>query len=412
MTRPRLLFLGHTLPYPPDRGAAIRSYHVLRTLASRYAVHAQFLYRRGEPTRMPLEDRIGHLEELAAVKAFPIPGDQSEARRRLDQARSLLWRRSETRWRFDHRVFRASMLETVFEHDPKIIHVDSIVLHRYLPLLADRTVVLAHERVESERIRQQAELTDGVEAAYLARQARWMEGLEREWVPRVSANLVASDAVSAALLGRTPTARVETVPRAVDTRYFTPAAGTGHGLAFVGGTAGRAGRDALEFFTEEILPRLRRVSGVKALEPISWIGLAREGDRERYRTLGIDITGYVEDIRPVVRPAACFIVPRRIESRGTRVLQAWALGKAVVSTSKGCAGLEVVDGENILIRDEPDAFARAVLDVVADRELRRRLGEGGRKTAEERYSWAQRGPELIDLYRTFEGASTLELPRP
>ncbi|MFW6205722.1 MAG: glycosyltransferase family 4 protein [Gemmatimonadota bacterium] len=403
-TRPRLLFLGDTLPYPPDRGAALSAYHVLRHLAARYDIDALLFRRRGDPTRTPLDARVAHLATLARVEHFPIPGERSVARARLDRLRSRLLRRTESYWRYDDRRYRRRLLELVFERDPRILHVDTIGLHAYLPALADRPVVLAHRRLESERLRRQAALVSGGGAEYLVRQADWMEEVERTWAPRVALNTVRSEADGKRLLERAPGARVRVMPPAVDTRHFTPSFGTGQGLAFVGGTTGAISRDALEYFTEEILPRLQRVSGVQALEPISWIGAAREGDRETYRRRGIDITGYVEDIRPIVRPAACYVVPRRTAGDGVRVLQAWAMGKAVVSTSPGCQGLEVEDGRNILVRDDPAAFARAVLDVLEDRELRRRLGEAGRKTVEERYSWEQRGRELIDLYRDVERA--------
>ncbi|NIP78613.1 MAG: glycosyltransferase, partial [Gemmatimonadetes bacterium] len=312
---------------------ALRSYHVLRQLAKRYDVDALFFLREGDPTQMPLEDRLAHLRELAEVEHFRIPGERSSVRHWWDQLRSVATRRSETRWRYDDRSFRRRVLELAFQRDPRVIHVDSIALHAHLPLLTGRTVALAHHRPESEHLRLQAELSEGRHAHYLERQAEWLEQVERLWIPRVSANIVTSARDRTELLRLAPDARVETVPAAVDTRHFTPAAGTGHGLAFVGGAATPASRDALEYFATDILPRLRRASGVQTLEPISWVGGARAGDRERYRERGIDITGYVEDIRPIVRPAACYIVPRRVAGGSTRILQAWAMGKAVVSTS-------------------------------------------------------------------------------
>lgn len=399
----RLLFLGHSLPYPPDRGVALRSYHVLRQLAKQYEVDALFFRRGTEPTQMPLPDRLAHLGALAEVEDFRIPAEWNVVRRWWDEARSVLTQRAEARWRFDVAAFRRRLLELTLERDPAVVHVDSIVLHAYLPLLEGRTVVLSHHRPESGYLRQRARLATGVRRSYLERQAEWMEVVEREWLPRVSANTVSTEDDRAALLDRAPDARVDVIPTAVDTHHYSPAAGTGHGLAFVGGTRHTASRDALEFFATEILPRLRRASGVQALEPISWVGGARPGDRERYRELGIDITGYVEDIRPIVRPAACYVVPRRTGGGSTRILQAWAMGKAVVSTTVGCAGLAADDGKNILIRDDAASFARAVLDVLEDRDLRRRLGAAARETVEARYSWELAGERLLDLYEELEG---------
>lgn len=410
VSRPRLLFLGHTLPYPPDRGVALRTYHVLRQLATRYEVDGLFFRHPGGGTQMPLADRVSHLQALARVEVFRVPGEWNRVRARWDQARSLMTARSETYWRYDDAGYRRRLLELVLERDPVLVHMDSIVLHGYLPLLERRTVVLSHHRPESEHIQASARLARGAGAGYLERQARWMSRVERVWVPRVAANTVGTQDDRTVLLDRAPGARVEVIPEAVDTDHYTPGEGTGHGLAFVGGTVAPANRDALAFFADEILPRLRSAGGVQVLDPISWVGGSRAGDRERYRERGIDITDYVEDIRPIVRPAACYIVPRRKAGGRTRILQAWAMGKAVVSTTAGCEGLNAVDGENILIRDDPESFARAVLAVLEDRELRRRLGRAARETVVSHYSWNRTGRVLVGLYRDLEGTTPLRLP--
>jgi glycosyltransferase involved in cell wall biosynthesis len=81
-----------------------------------------------------------------------------------------------------------------------------------------------------------------------------------------------------------------------------------------------------------------------------------------------------------------------------KILNSWAMGKPVVATSIGCEGLEAIDGENILIRDDPKDFARAILAVLEDRALARRLRECGRATVERVYGWDVIGRELIATY--------------
>ena len=81
------------------------------------------------------------------------------------------------------------------------------------------------------------------------------------------------------------------------------------------------------------------------------------------------------------------------------LLDAWAMGTPVVSTSLGCAGLKAADGENILIRDDPQGFAQAVQEVVTHDDLRRRLAANGRRTAEQIYGWDIIGQDLRTEYR-------------
>jgi len=89
-----------------------------------------------------------------------------------------------------------------------------------------------------------------------------------------------------------------------------------------------------------------------------------------------------------------------------KILEAWAMGKAVVSTSIGCEGLAAEDGRNILIRDDPASFAQAVRDVLRDETLRRRLGAEGRRTVERRYSWDAIGDSLRNLYSSLLRSQT------
>jgi glycosyltransferase involved in cell wall biosynthesis len=166
---------------------------------------------------------------------------------------------------------------------------------------------------------------------------------------------------------------------------------------FVGGTTWFPNKDGLDFFRTDILPHLR--AGEPAVE-VSWVGRCSEEEKRTvWEQDQIEMTGYVPDIRPWVHAAACFIVPLRVGG-GTRlkVLDAWAMGKAVVSTSVGCEGLLATDGHNILIRDDPAEFASAVQAVLRDSELRHRLGREARRTVEQHYGWESIGLKLANEY--------------
>ena len=114
---------------------------------------------------------------------------------------------------------------------------------------------------------------------------------------------------------------------------------------------------------------------------------------------GVVVTGRVPEIKPYFAEATVFVVPLRIGS-GTRlkILEALAMGKAIVSTSVGAEGLDLKDGEEIFVADESTVFAEAVIRLLTDGSLRRRIGENGRARVERDYDWRSIGEKLHQLY--------------
>ena len=105
------------------------------------------------------------------------------------------------------------------------------------------------------------------------------------------------------------------------------------------------------------------------------------------------------DVRPFIAAADVVVVPLRIGS-GTRlkILEALAMGRPVVTTRIGAEGLDLVDGEHVLIADGPTAFAAAVDRVLADDRLAAQLGERGRTLVERSYDWPEIGSRLVEAY--------------
>jgi glycosyltransferase involved in cell wall biosynthesis len=401
--KPRLLFLCQTLPYPPDGGPAIRTYNVLRLLSRDFDVTALCFFRAAErKSREDVRRSVEGLQHFAQVEAFPIPQEHSKARLIFDHLRSLLSRRAYTLRTYDSQEFRDRLRELVGSHPFKLAHMDSLDLARYLPLLTGVPVVCVHHNVESELLRRRAATTRGFVARYIALQARFTEKEERRWCPAVALNVAVSNNDRDALERIAPKARFIVVPNGVDTDAFQPGTGPEEGIVFVGAHSWQPNRDAMEQFCLEVLPRIRD-RGIKA--SVVWIGRASEAVKREYaERFGVELTGYLPDIRPFVQRAACYVAPLR-SGGGTRlkILDAWAMGKAVVSTTVGCEGLAARDGENILIRDTPERFADAVAAILADEDLRRRLGVHARQTAEVLYDWEVIGAPMLTQYRRLLG---------
>jgi glycosyltransferase involved in cell wall biosynthesis len=151
------------------------------------------------------------------------------------------------------------------------------------------------------------------------------------------------------------------------------------------------------YFLREIWPKIAEARPdvrfvVVGAQPTAAI-LAQAGPR-------VTIVGPVDDLRPHLSAAAVIVVPLRLGS-GTRlkILEAWAMGRPVVSTSLGAEGLDGVSGEHLLIADEPAEFARSVLRVLGEPSLASELGRGGRALATERYSWSGAARSLAAFFK-------------
>lgn len=407
--RPQLLFLCQTTPYPPDGGAQIRTYHILRLLARAFDVTALCFERARAGDPDAVRDKATNtaaLGRFAAVELFAIPQRHSRVRYAWDHLRSTVLRRVYTTYLYDSRAFRDRLARVLATRAFDLVYVDSMDLAGYLPACRGIPVVCGHQDFEPILLRRRAAIERKPwRKAYLGYQARLRDKVEREWCRRVALNVVVSEQDRALVESVAPASPIAIVPNGVDVEEFRPSGSSGSGLAFVGGATPAANLDALEFFCDAILPHLRAAG---APIPARWVGRA-SAEQQRYyaERHGVELTGYVADVRPFMREAACHIVPLRAGG-GTRlkILNSWAMGKPVVSTSLGCEGLAAIDGENILIRDDPKDFARAILTVLEDGEVRCRLGQRGRETVERLYSWDVIGREMIGAFLTLANPSS------
>jgi glycosyltransferase involved in cell wall biosynthesis len=153
------------------------------------------------------------------------------------------------------------------------------------------------------------------------------------------------------------------------------------------------------YFLNEIWPRI-----VQNTPDVRFFAVGQDPPKELVALAAKDprviVTGYVNDIRPFVRQAAVYVVPLRVGG-GTRlkVLDAMAMGKALVSTSIGCEGIDVRHGEHLIVADTPETFAQSVSTLLDDRTKRRTLGGAARTLVEQRYAWRVVGCQLLDAYR-------------
>src|SRR3989441_4131652 len=222
-TRPRVLFLCQTLPYPLDSGVAIRSYHTLRILSRVFDVTALCFYRRrrGLVPEGP-GPRVVRLLSLARVEAFPIPQEHSVPRLLWDHLRRLALGRVYTAFAYQALPLTGRLGELLGTSHFDLVHLDSIVLSGYGEAAQGAPVVCMHHNVESVLLQRRADVMRGWRRAYLSHQARLMEREERRCCGGLGLNLLVSQADPAPLPGIAPGAGCAGVSHRGDTGHLPP----------------------------------------------------------------------------------------------------------------------------------------------------------------------------------------------
>jgi glycosyltransferase involved in cell wall biosynthesis len=210
---------------------------------------------------------------------------------------------------------------------------------------------------------------------------------------RFATLLVTSERDGTLVRQHLPGARPVVVPNGVDTAFFHPAppgAGPEPGadpqIVFTGMMAYYPNHDGALYFADAIWPAIRQ-----ALPAARWLIVGVEPPPEVRAldgTAGITVTGRVDDVRPYVWRSGASVVPLRMGG-GTRlkIVEALAMGQAVVSTAVGCEGIAVAPGRNLVVADDPAAFAAAVVDLLRDPARAAAIGAAGRALADRAYSW-------------------------
>jgi glycosyltransferase involved in cell wall biosynthesis len=342
-------------------------------------------------------------QELFDVsRPVPIRSDSSLAVKLRNHLRSVVTREPYIFFEYGDARFGDELNRAITRTRPDMIHLDSLDVYSWLPSLPVLPTACTHHNLESDLLRLQADhLPNPLVRSYMRHQADLVEQVERRLCAGFQLNVMTSEADAERLRTLAPGATTTVIPNGVDTGFFQPSSPESvvpGRVAFLGPTYMFPNRDAVEFFLAEAWPLVRQRCPESSFH---LVGKNSAAEKTRFESHpGVTCNGHVQDIRPHFAEAAVSIVPIRVGG-GTRlkILDSWSMGKAVISTSVGCEGLETVDGRNILIRDDPTEFAKAVIEVLRDKDLRDRLGGEARKTAEERYAWRAVGRKLVGLYR-------------
>lgn len=392
----KILFLSPTVPYPLTDGGRIRVYNLLKQIAEKNGV--SLLALETQPTDA---ESITHIQQLD-VDVHLVSNASTLPRVSLGTLLSAFFKRQPiTVARYDVPAYRQKLRELLTNGTFDIVHYEMFHTAQFWTE-TDLPSVLSQQNVDSAiwgRLQ-------GETANLFYKCAYWTQKLafqryERVLSPRFDVVTCTSDIDAAVFQQYCEEGGVKVIPNGVDVTHYSPESASeapAH-LIYIGSMDWYPNEDAVSFFAEEVLPHIQKsVPDVK----FSIVGgnpsarVQKLADRE-----GVVVTGRVPEIKPYFAEATVFVVPLRIGS-GTRlkILEALAMGKAVVSTTVGAEGLALRDGEEIFIADEPKAFAEAVTRLLIDSDLRQRIGGNGRARVEQDYDWRNIGKKLLAVYES------------
>jgi len=399
-----ILYVSHMPPSPPRSGAQARVHGLMTQLASRHDLTAVILVDDEFDADECRREMEAYCREVVLV---PNSWGRKGLAKRLLQVQSLVSIRSFERLRVTlpalqpalDRLLRGRRFDLVNLEFPYLGHYglrQAPAGQKPPPLVVD-----SHE-IAYDLARQFAHSGAGL-SRRLYGAANWRKLRREELSTYRDADGVylCSVADEQRLLDQVPSARTAVVPNAADVEYYQPRPTDpppdGRTVVYFGLLSTVPNIDGVTHFAEDIWPRIASVH-----QEAHWKIIGGRPPQSLQALAGprIELTGFVEDLRPHLAAAEVVVVPLRLGG-GTRlkIVEAMAMGKAIVSTTLGAEGIEAVPGRDILIEDEPAAFAAAVNRLLSEPGLAARIGQSARQLAVNRYGWDGAARTLESFYR-------------
>lgn len=392
----RVLFLSCWWPYPAVNGSKIRIYNLLRQLAKRHEVTLLSFVESGEGKPEDIDYLRTFCRHVEAIpEPHPNPG-------RLQTLQGYLspWPRSLV---YNYSLTMAGRVNEIVNSGQAGMVIGSQVdMLRYLEQASCHVPTLLEE-VELTMYHDSLQTAPGIAHRLRARMtlAKLENGLRLSFARHTAATVVSTAEYNLVRRIAPPDTCIEVIPNGVDTGLHRPvsAAPKPYTLVYPGSVSYQPNYEAVRYFVEDVLPLVRR-----RFPQVSFTVTGSTGDADISALAaapGVHFTGFVESIDELVGSSWALVVPLR-SGGGTRlkILEAMALGTAVVSTRKGAEGLDVHPGEDILIADSPEAMAQTLCDLFEDAAARQRIGQNGRRLVEQVYDWNIIGSRFLDMIDT------------
>ncbi|HUU82564.1 MAG TPA: TIGR03087 family PEP-CTERM/XrtA system glycosyltransferase [Phycisphaerae bacterium] len=386
----KILYLAHRLPYPPNKGDKIRSFHQLEYLSRCHSLWCACFV--DDPDDFQHVDRLrGYCEDLAA---FPLDRTVATARALGSLARG----RTLTEAYFHTRRMSATVRnwsETVgFD---AVLAFSSSVAPYALACNAPRRVIDFCDW-DSAKWLAYAHRSSGIRARLFDIEARRLARREAEWIQAFDASVIITDAEAAEVHDPSLRSRITVVGNGVDLRPCVPPPAEPR-VGFVGAMDYPPNVDAVCWFVDEVWPVVRQRVPEATFRIVGRRPTAKVKDLADRP--GIEVTGEVPNAGTCIDQFAAAVAPLRI-ARGiqNKVLEAMAAARPVVLTSLAAEGIDACDGRDYVIADGPRATASAVASLLRVPRGAAAIGRSARAFVEEHFNWDREGAKLDALLTT------------
>lgn len=380
----KVLAVTPYLPAPPDFGGAARIYNILRQL-QRHCELTVFSLAGEDDDASESGDAF---ERLITARVPMTARSRANLVKRSIQMRSAISRQS-----FQHRFYwhedaQLKLDDLLRQVDFDLIQIEFSQMASYRTDAPARRVIDLHN-IEHDVLRQAAESSSGPKRVFNS--LEWRKLRQEEEQAWKGADLCLATSEPDAERVRAVTGEeCLVVPNGVDDQFFQrqPLGDAEPGsIVFTGAIRYQPNADAAIYFVRRVWPLIRD------LEPNATFNIVGADPPEEVVRLGersgVRVSGSVEDVRPWLRSASAVVVPL-LTGGGTRlkILEAFASGRPVVSTTIGASGLDIEDDRHLLIADRPTDMAQSLVSVLRDRSRAQRLTDNAYALMQSQYRWS------------------------
>ncbi len=394
-----ILLLTQIVPYPPDSGPKVKTYHLLRHLAAHHRITLVAF------TRNPQEEQDAAALQSICAAVHTVHLERSRVRDAIALAKSLVSGRPWLMARDDLPAMHETLTKLVAQAEAAgqpfdLVHADQLNMAMFADRLPLPRLLDQHNAVWTI-FKRMAQQESGAARIFLEREWRLLKRYEGDVCKRFEAVTAVSDEDRKALFEAIGGEReMPVIPIAVDAEAEQPiprSAGA-NGILSLATMMWPPNVDGVMWFARAIYPLVRQEVPetsfyVVGQRPVAEVRALPESEPS------IKVTGYVPDPKPYISDSACLIVPLR-SGGGMRVkiLEALARGIPIVSTTIGYEGIDLVPGKHLLVADTPSAFAAAVTKLLRDPALGAQLAAAGRERLLECYDWKAVYPAMEAVY--------------